>query len=231
MVSKVSISAAEGGGPTSSTGLMERRVLRSSTASGIGLSGLNVCASTPERGVTNAVQRLEFAAIPAHHCALGFGGASMSRTGKGAWAVAVLVIGLALWGPPQEAFAQLFDATPMLRPPADVPSVPSPPPQNHSPPSQSAAPKGPMLQSLPPSANPGPAHVAPAAPPGQGTLALSARFGKDLPLINGGLYWRVYRIDQNGVPKLVKEDKAPAPSFSLAPGTYVVSVAFGLASA
>ena len=155
----------------------------------------------------------------------------MSRTGKGAWAVAVLVNGLALWGPPQEAFAQLFDATPMLRPPADVPSVPSPPPQNHSPPSQSAAPKGPMLQSLPPSANPGPAHVAPAAPPGQGTLALSARFGKDLPLINGGLYWRVYRIDQNGVPKLVKEDKAPAPSFSLAPGTYVVSVAFGLASA
>ena len=155
----------------------------------------------------------------------------MSRTGKGAWAVAVLVIGLALWGPPQEAFAQLFDATPMLRPPADVPSVPSPPPQNHSPPSQSAAPKGPMLQSLPPAASQPAAHAAPAAPPGQGTLALSARFGKDLPLVNGGLHWRVYRIEQNGAPKLVKEEKAPTPTFALAPGSYVVSVAFGLASA
>ena len=153
----------------------------------------------------------------------------MSRTGKRAWAVAVLVIGLALGGPPQQASAQLFDATPMLRPPADVPSVPSGPVPNLSPPAQSAAPKGPMLHSLPPA--PGPAHAAPAAPAGQGTLALSARFGKDLPLINGGLHWRVYRIEQNGAPKLVKEEKAPAPTFSLAPGSYVVSVAFGLASA
>jgi hypothetical protein len=153
----------------------------------------------------------------------------MSRTGKRAWAVAVLVIGLALGELPQEASAQLFDATPMLRPPADVPSVPSGPVPNLSPPGQSAAPKGPMLQSLLPA--PGPAHAAPAAPPGQGTLALSARFGKDLPLINGGLHWRVYRIEQNGAPKLVKEEKAPAPAFSFAPGSYVVSVAFGLASA
>jgi hypothetical protein len=154
----------------------------------------------------------------------------MSRTGKGAWAVAVLVIGLALGALPQEASAQLFDANPMLRPPADVPSVPSAPPQTS--PAQSAAPKGPMLQSLPPAAaSPGPAHAAPAAAPGQGTLALSARFGKDQPLINGGLYWRVYRIEQNGAPKLVKEEKAPAPTFSLAPGSYVVSVAFGLVNA
>src|SRR5260370_467772 len=155
----------------------------------------------------------------------------MSRTGKRAWAVAALVIGLALGGLPRAASAQLFDATPMLRPPADVPSVPFGPVPNLSPPAQSAAPKGPMLQSLPPAASPGPAHAAPAAPPGQGTLALSARFGKDLPLINGGLHWRVYRIEQNGAPKLVKEEKAPAPTFSLAPGSYLVSVAFGLASA
>ena len=37
MVSSVSISAAEGAGPASSTGLMERRVLSSWRASGIGL--------------------------------------------------------------------------------------------------------------------------------------------------------------------------------------------------
>ena len=88
-----------------------------------------------------------------------------------------------------------------------------------------------MLQSLPPAASAPAAHAAPAAPPGQGTLALSARFGKDLPLVNGGLHWRVYRIEQNGAPKLVKEEKAPTPTFALAPGPYVVSVAFGLASA
>src|SRR5947199_9312665 len=105
----------------------------------------------------------------------------MSGTGKRPWAVAVLVIGLALGGLPQAAPAQLFDATPMLRPPADVPSVPpSGPPPNPSLPAQSAAPKGPMLQSLPPAASPGPTHAAPAAPPGAGTVALSARFGKDL---------------------------------------------------
>jgi hypothetical protein len=155
----------------------------------------------------------------------------MSGAGKRAFAVAVLVIGLALEALPQAALAQLFDSTPMLRPPADVPSVPSGPAHSLSPPAQSAAPKGPMLQSLPPAASPGPAHAAPAAPPGQGTLALSARFGKDLPLINGALHWRVYRIEQNGAPKLVKEEKAATPTFPLAPGGYVVSAAFGLASA
>jgi hypothetical protein len=45
------------------------------------------------------------------------------------------------------------------------------------------------------------------------------------------LHWRVFRIEQNGAPKLVKEEKSPTPTFSLAPGAYVVSVAFGLANA
>jgi hypothetical protein len=86
-----------------------------------------------------------------------------------------------------------------------------------------------MLQSLPP--NPGQVHAAPTMPPGQGALALSARFGRDLPAINGGLQWRVFRSDQQGVPQLVKEDKSAAPTFALPPGAYVISVAFGLASA
>jgi hypothetical protein len=123
----------------------------------------------------------------------------------------------------------------MLRPPNDVPSVPPgaaarPAPASPSSPAP-AAPKGPMLQSLPPAASPGPAHAAPTLTPGQGALALSARFGRDLPLINGGLHWRVFRLEQDGVPHLVKEDKASAPTFVLPPGAYVVSVAFGLASA
>jgi len=40
---------------------------------------------------------------------------------------------------------------------------------------------------------------------------VSARFGRDLPAINGGLHWRVYRTEQNGIPRIVKEDKGPTP--------------------
>jgi hypothetical protein len=118
-----------------------------------------------------------------------------------------------------------------------VPSAPPGPAQSLIPPSGNAAPavapKGPLLQP-PASANPGAqAHAAPAAsalPPGQGALAVSARFGRDLSAINGSLHWRVYRTEQNGVPRLVKEDKGPAPTFVLPPGPYIVSVGFGLAT-
>jgi hypothetical protein len=136
---------------------------------------------------------------------------------------------------PTAAGAQFFDATPMLRPPNDVPSVPPGPAQSIAPPNPSSpaplAPKGPMLQSLPPAAAPAQVHAVPTLPAGQGALALSARFGRDLAAINGGLNWRVFRIEQNGVPRMVKEDKGSAPTFVLPPGAYVVSVAFGLASA
>ena len=59
---------------------------------------------------------------------------------------------------------------------------------------------------------------------------MSARFGRDLPPINGGLHWRIYRTDENGIPRLVKEDKGSAPTFVLPAGPYVVNVGFGLAS-
>jgi hypothetical protein len=134
------------------------------------------------------------------------------------------------------ANAQFFGSTQgpdsfTLRPPRDVPSVPPAPTQSLIPPSGNVAPKGPLLQSLPAAANP--AHAAPTAPSvpaGQGVLAVSARFGHDLPVINGGLHWRVYRTEPNGLPRLVKEEKGAAPSFVLPPGAYVVSAGFGLAS-
>jgi hypothetical protein len=162
-----------------------------------------------------------------------------TRTGRGSQLV--LATGVWLAALAATANAQFFGSTQgpdtfTLRPPRDVPSVPPGPAQSLIPPSgnvaPSSAPKGPLLQSLP--ANPGaPAHAAvnvPSVPAGQGALAVSARFGHDLPAIGGGLHWRVYRTEQNGIPRLVKEDKGPAPTFVLAPGAYVVSVGFGLAN-
>jgi hypothetical protein len=144
-------------------------------------------------------------------------------------AVALLLAAL-----PGDAAAQFFFGPP-LRPPNDVPSVPPGAAQSIAPPPGSTAtpvlPKGPMLQSLPPAGNPGvQGNSSPAVPFGQAALALSARFGRDLPAINGGLHWRIYQADQNGVPRLVKEDKSAAATFMLPPGGYVISVGFGLAS-
>jgi hypothetical protein len=145
-----------------------------------------------------------------------------------------LVLALLLAGLPGVAEAQFFTGFP-LRPPNDVPSVPPGPAQSIAPPPAaappSALPKGPTLQSLPPAGNPGvQGYSSPAMPSGQATLALSARFGRDLPAINAGLHWRVYLTEPSGIPRLVKEEKAAAPAFLLPPGSYVISAGFGLAS-
>ena len=168
---------------------------------------------------------------------MGIGGRRSGRGGQ-----LVLATGIWLAAFCAAADAQFFssagaDDSFALRPPRDVPSAPPGPAQSLIPPSGNAAPavapKGPLLQP-PASANPGAqAHAAPAAsalPPGQGALAVSARFGRDLSAINGSLHWRVYRTEQNGVPRLVKEDKGSAPTFVLPPGPYIVSVGFGLAT-
>jgi hypothetical protein len=75
--------------------------------------------------------------------------------------------------------------------------------------------------------------AAPVPAPGQGVLALSARFGRDLPTIPSGLVWRVYsdRTDAKGSPRLMKEERVATPNVMLPPGNYVVHVSLGLASA
>jgi hypothetical protein len=85
---------------------------------------------------------------------------------------------------------------------------------------------------LPPSSSPF-AQVEPAVPAGRVALALAARYGRDAPLINGGLIWRVYaaKPDASGLFPLIKEDHAAAPTFVLPPGNYVIDASIGLASA
>ena len=64
-------------------------------------------------------------------------------------------------------------------------------------------------------------------------LALTARYGKDLPAITGGLVWRVFpdRPDETGTFKMIREDRGATPNIVLPPGNYVVHVALGLVSA
>src|SRR6476646_10116592 len=66
-----------------------------------------------------------------------------------------------------------------------------------------------------------------------GVLSLTARYGKDLPAINGGLVWRVFadKPDDTGTFKLIREERGATPNIVLPPGSYVVHVALGLVSA
>jgi len=166
----------------------------------------------------------------------------MSWAGKscGRRGLAVFAIGLWLVAPHGPAAAQFFDGPNVPRPPGNVP-VPPPPVNNPAPAAPPTrgdrlTPAGPALQSLPPptaAAPPPSAPPTPAVPAGQAALALSARFGHDMPAVTGGLVWRVYgsKPDQTGAFRLLKEDKSATPTLTLPPGGYVIHVGFGLASA
>jgi hypothetical protein len=134
------------------------------------------------------------------------------------------------------AHAQVVSNQPSLfappRPPADIPSVPSSPGMTLAPPSGGVS--APPVQITPvPTPPPAPAQTTPMVPAGHVALAVTARYGRDAPQINAGLYWRVYgdKPDANGLFRLVKEERTPAPTFVLPPGSYIVHVTFGLASA
>jgi len=94
---------------------------------------------------------------------------------------------------------------------------------------------GATLLSPPPSPSSAPsiAQAVPMIPAGHVALTVSARYSRDAPQITGGLTWRVYaaKPDANGVFRLLKEDKAAAPTFALPPGNYVVHASLGLAGA
>jgi hypothetical protein len=146
---------------------------------------------------------------------------------------------------PGLASAQMFSDRPPPVPPALVPDAPPPgPAMNLAPPSGPGA--GPNLPApltqptltQPGLTSPSTATAPPALPPGastagQAVLALTAKYGKDLPVITNGLVWRVFadKPDESGTFKLIREERGATPNIVLAPGSYVVHVALGLVSA
>jgi hypothetical protein len=119
--------------------------------------------------------------------------------------------------PPPAANLAAPGPSDVLRPPAPIPLpvAPLPPPaQVERPPAMPAAP-------LP--------ALAPVVPSGQVALYLSARFGRDMPQVPGGILWRVFpdRPDAAGVLRPIREDKTAAPTMLLPPGGYIVHATMG----
>jgi hypothetical protein len=169
----------------------------------------------------------------------GEGGIIGFRRGRGLWPLALIcAVSLATT---LSAQAQMFSDHPPPIPPAAVPdpgaAVSLAPPSGAAAVPYAAPGAPPMAQ--PPIGTPPIAAVPPViatppvAGPPQAMLSLTARYGKDLPAINGGLVWRIFpdRPDETGTFKLVREDRGPSPNIVLQPGNYVVHVSLGLVSA
>jgi hypothetical protein len=74
-----------------------------------------------------------------------------------------------------------------------------------------------------------PAPARPAVPAGQVELYLSARFGRDMPPVPGGIVWRVFsdKPDPTGAMRPIREDKTASPTLLLPPGGYIVHATMG----
>jgi hypothetical protein len=167
------------------------------------------------------------------------GGNGIGRSGRGRRllpAVALAVLLVAAMAAP--ASAQMFSDRPPPVPPAAVPDAG--PAMNLAPPSgPGSIPSLPAPLTQPTIAQPSIATVPPVVPPpgastaGQAVLSLTARYGKDLPVINNGLVWRVFadKPDETGTFKLIREERGATPNIVLPPGGYVVHVTLGLVSA
>jgi hypothetical protein len=162
---------------------------------------------------------------------IGIGGPGRRRCLTGAFALAAVFAAIV----PASVSAQMFTDHPPPVPPASVPDAGggamslAPPPGSTSVPTNLPAPlTQPSLTAIPPATAPSGTPTA-----GQAVLSLTARYGKDMPVINSGLVWRVFsdRPDETGTFKLIREDRGATPNIVLPPGNYVVHVAFGLVSA
>jgi hypothetical protein len=165
-------------------------------------------------------------------------GDGIDRSGRGSGLLQALALAatlVAVLSAPVRA--QMFTDHPPPVPPASVPeSGPTGPAMNLAPPSApTSMPALPAQLTQPPSIAAVPPVIAPpgASSPGQAVLSLTARYGKDMPVINSGLVWRVFsdRPDETGTFKLIREERGATPNIVLTPGSYVIHVAFGLVSA
>jgi hypothetical protein len=179
--------------------------------------------------------RLEFAAFSVKSMRMAFGGNGIVGSGRSGRLLRTLVLAgmTAVWAVP--ATAQLFSDRPPPVPPGSVPDPGgaislAPPSGPASLPNPPAPVTQPSVAIAPPVVAPPPVASAPAQP----VLSLTARYGKDLPVINNGLVWRIFsdRPDETtGTFKLIREDRSATPNIVLPPGNYVVHVAFGMVSA
>src|ERR1700677_5172675 len=167
------------------------------------------------------------------------GGNGITESGRGrrrafACALAAMLVLMLVLGMPATVSAQMFTDRPPPVPPASVPE-PSGGAMSLAPPSGPAStPNLPAPLPRPPIAAIPPVIASPnTSTAGQAVLSLTARYGKDLPVINSGLVWRVFpdRPDETGAFKMIREDHGATPNIVLPPGSYVVHVAFGLVSA
>jgi hypothetical protein len=135
---------------------------------------------------------------------------------------------------PASVSAQMFTDRPPPIPPASVPEAPGGAMSLAPPSGPASVPNLPPPLTQPSIAAIPPVITAPAASTaGQAVLSLTARYGKDLPVITAGLVWRVFpdRPDETGVFKMIREDHGATPNIVLPPGNYVVHVTLGLVSA
>ena len=152
-----------------------------------------------------------------------FSGFCRGAVVTGLWAVVVAVAGLSLLRGAATAQVHSLVGPQSTAAPVSSPGIGLP----------GATIAAPMPAPSAPPAVPPVAQAAPAAPAGNVLLAVAARYGQNAPPISAGLIWRVYaaRPDSPGNFRLIKEDRAAAPTFTLPPGNYVVHASLGLASA
>src|SRR5258706_9271753 len=159
---------------------------------------------------------------------MSYGGNGIDRSGRGERLLrAVVLAAILVFAISNSVSAQMFTDRPPPVPPASVPDPGSA--------ISLAPPSGPAsIPSLPPpltqpSAAAVPPVVAPpaASTPGQAVLSLTARYGKDLPVITSGLVWRgVFDPpDETGALKIIPPGRGAAPHHLLPPPGCGVPVA------
>jgi|SRR5947209_19606218 len=151
-----------------------------------------------------------------------FGGNGIDRSGRGERVPPAFVLAAILvFAISTSVSAQMFTDHPPPVPPASVPDPGSaislaPPSGPASIPSLPAPLTQPSVAAVPP-------VVAPpgASTPGQAVLSLTARYGKDLPVITNGVVWRDFSAPpaETGTVKLVPEARVATAKIVLAPGS------------